>query len=154
DANGCTFIYPSNPVEIHEPPQPVVDVVSNQGPYCDQAPGGAINFTSPIAGVAFDWTITDDVGFGSSGHANILPFTGANPGTSIKTVTVHVIPSLGVCIGHENTFTITVNPTPTVGSVANQGPYCNTDSGSAINFSSPVAGASFNWTSSDDVGFG
>src|SRR5207237_5974986 len=52
------------------------------------------------------------------------------------------------------TFTVTVNPTPTVASVPSQGPYCNGAPGAVITFTSPESGATFAWTSSVNVGFG
>ena len=53
------------------------------------------------------------------------------------------------------TFTVTVNPTPSVNPIANA-TYCNGAAAAAINFSSPTTGGAitYTWTSSLNVGFG
>lgn len=48
---------------------------------------------------------------------------------------------------------VTVNPTPTVNSVGSI-VYCNNSPGASIGFSGPVAGTTFSWTGSINVGFG
>ncbi len=135
-------------------PTPTVNAVANQGPYCNTNAGLAINFSGPVAGTTFSWTSTVNVGFGVGGVGNIGAFTASNPGTAPVTATVTVTPSANGCVGTPRTFTVTVNPTPTVNLMANQGPYCNTNAGLAINFSGPVAGTTFSWTSTVNVGFG
>src|SRR6185369_6493067 len=57
------------------------------------------------------------------------------------------------CVGTPATFTVTVNPTATVNTVANR-THCNSASGSAITLSGPVSGTTFSWTSTVNVGFG
>src|SRR5205807_4246914 len=135
-------------------PLPTVNSVVNQGPYCNGASGAAIPFSGPIAGTTFSWTSSANVGFGTSGTGNIAAYTSANAGTAPVTATVTVTPTAKQCVGASITFTVTVNPTPAVNGVANQGPYCNGSSGAALPFSGPVAGTTFSWTSSANVGFG
>ena len=57
------------------------------------------------------------------------------------------------CEGPPTSFTVTVNPTPKVNTIANA-TYCNNES-TAINFTSPTTGGtvSYHWTSTQDVGF-
>src|SRR5205807_2592026 len=135
-------------------PLPTVNSVVNQGPYCNGASGAAVRRGGPVAGTTFSWTSSANVGFGISGTGNIAAYTAANAGTAPVTATVTVTPTANGCVGPTAAFTVTVNPTPTVNSVANQGPYCNGASGAAMNFSGPVAGTTFSWTSSANVGFG
>lgn len=52
------------------------------------------------------------------------------------------------CTGTPQSFTITVNPTPTVNTVPNQ-TVCNGSTVGPINFSGPVAGTTFNWTNNN-----
>ena len=49
------------------------------------------------------------------------------------------------CNGPSKTFTITVNPTPTVAKPANQ-TVCNNASTTAVNFSGTVTGTTYSWT--------
>lgn len=59
-----------------------------------------------------------------------------------------------VCTGTPTTFTITVNPTPTVNAVASQ-TVCNGASTTAVNFSGAVPGTVYNWTNNTtSIGLG
>ncbi len=59
-----------------------------------------------------------------------------------------------ICTGTPTTFTITVNPTPTVNAVANQ-TVCNGASTTAVNFSGAVPGTVYNWTNNTtSIGLG
>ena len=78
-------------------------------------------------------------------------YTGNNNNGSFVGSPVWIIPSTapipGGCQGTPITFTITVNPTPTVNPVANQ-VVCNNAPTTAINFTSPTTGGTivYNWT--------
>ena len=78
----------------------------------------------------------------ASGTGNIASFTAINATNAPVVATIVVTPSYtngGVtCIGSSKTFTITVNPTPTVNAVANQ----TVCAGALVTatFSGPVAG--------------
>src|SRR5207248_1485856 len=135
-------------------PTPTVASVSNQGPYCNGATGTAISFSSPEGGATFNWTSTGNVGFGLSGSGNMASCAETNRTTAPVVVTVSATPTANGCPCPTLFRSVTVNPTPTVASVSNQGPYCNGATGTAISFSSPEGGATFNWTSTGNVGFG
>ncbi len=62
-------------------------------------------------------------------------------------------PSPGSCAGSTFTVTVTVYPAATVNAVSNA-TYCGGAAGSAITFGSNLAGATYAWTSTSDVGFG
>jgi hypothetical protein len=121
--------------------------------YCNGASAGALNFTSGVAGTTFTWTASANVGFGASGSGNIPGYTATNTTTATIVSTVIVTPSAAGCPGVADTFLITVNPTPTVGAHG-EATYCNGDSASAITFTGGVAGTTFTWTSTINVGFG
>src|SRR6185369_915838 len=104
-------------------------------------------------GSTFTWTSSVNVGFGLSGSGNIPAYTAANAGTTIVTATVTVTPTANGCVGTPSTFTVTVYPTATVTGVGNR-THCNGASGTLITLSGPVAGSTFTWTSSANVGFG
>lgn len=122
-------------------------------PLCNSSASTGINFSSSSPSATFSWSSSVNVGFGVSGTGNIPAFTATNAGTSVLTATVTVIPSVGGCPGVSRTFTVTVNPTPTVNAIANS-VFCGGISVAGINFSSPTAGTTFSWISSNNVGFG
>jgi hypothetical protein len=149
--NGCTGVPSTFTITVR--PSSSVNPVSNVN-LCNGATGAAINFSSPIAGTTFAWTSTANVGFGTTGSGNIAAYTATNPTSAPITATVTVTPIYNGCNGSPQTFTVTVNPTnSTVNPVAST-VYCDDASASAINFSSPIAGATFDWVSSVNVGFG
>ena len=140
------------PVSITVNPTPVVSAVANAA-YCNGAAGLAIVFNSITAGTSYSWTSNANVGFGTAGVGSIPAFTAANATSAPIVATVTVTPSAGTCPGAAITFTVTVNPTPTVNAIANA-TYCGGAAGAAINFSGSVAGTTYNWTSNVNVGFG
>jgi len=98
-------------------------------------------FTGPGA-PTFSWTNSNTaIGLGASGNGDIS-FTSAN--VAAPTVaTITVTPSENGCIGPNQTFTITVNPLPTV----NQPAAVTVCAGAPVSVNlSGTAGATFNWT--------
>ena len=107
-------------------PKPIVNNITGAPfTYCNGVAAPAINFfstTTPAGIVSYAWTSTVDVGFGLNGTGNIGAFTALNTTNAPITTTVSVVAStLTGCSGAPKTFTITVNPTPTVTITAN---YC------------------------------
>jgi hypothetical protein len=88
----------------------------------------------------------------ASGTGNIASFIASNTGTTPVVATITITPSYtnaGVtCIGAVRTFTITVNPTPTVNALPNL-TVCNNTATGAISFNGAVTGTVFNWTNSN-----
>ncbi|MBI1769315.1 MAG: S-layer family protein, partial [Bacteroidetes bacterium] len=112
--------------------------------YCNGAATGAISFSGTAT--SFDWTNSDaSIGLAASGTGNIS-FTATNPGVSSVVATIVVTPKYGTCSGGTQTFTITVDPTPSVGAVSNQA-VCHGAAVAAINFAGTAT--SFDWTNSD-----
>jgi gliding motility-associated-like protein len=63
----------------------------------------------------YNWTNdTPSIGLAGSGTGNILPFNAINTGTTPVVATITVTPVTGGCAGTPITFTITVNPSPTL----------------------------------------
>src|SRR6185312_972634 len=113
--------------------------------------------TSNVTGATFAWTSSNDVGFGTSGNGNISTFTATNNTSAPVTTTVTVTPTANGCGGTSSSFTITVNPTAKVTNTFASPvayTYCNNSTGSSVNFTSDVTGATFGWTCSADIGFG
>jgi gliding motility-associated-like protein len=139
-------------------------VVVNQNPtanvpasatYCPGDPVPSGTFTSTPAGGTFNWTNTNTaIGLGAGGTGNAPAFTAANAGSTAISGTISVTASLSGCTGPPSTYTITVNPEPTVIVPANI-IVCNGDAVPASLFGSTPAGASFSWTNSiTSIGLG
>ena len=111
---------------------------------------------TPSATTSFAWTNSrTSIGLAASGTGNIPAFTATNYTNAPVTATVVVTPtnteSAGgttvACVGPTQSFTYTVNPIPTVNTVADQ----NVCAGTAVTlpFSGFVAGTVFEWTNSN-----
>ncbi|MBL7864402.1 MAG: hypothetical protein JNK10_05980, partial [Cyclobacteriaceae bacterium] len=115
---------------------------------CNGTLTGAVTFTG-TAGATFNWTNNDtSIGLGASGTGNIAAFTATNAGTIPVVATITVTPQTAgpLCIGTPQTFTITVNPTPTVSDPLDQ-VVCNGALTAAVNFSG--TGTHYDWTNND-----
>jgi len=127
---------------------PTVTVPSNFA-VCNNGTVAATNFTSTPAGATYTWTNTNTaIGLAASGTGNIASFTAHNTGTSPITATIAVTPTLSGCAGSPSSYTITVNPTPTV-TVPSNISVCNGGTVSATSFTSTPAGGTFSWTNSN-----
>ncbi len=110
-----------------------------------------VNFTgSP--GATFQWTNNNTaIGLGASGSGNIS-FTATNPANP-EVGTITVTPVQGSCQGTPVTFTITVNPGPTVDNPGDQTACAGQQV--TVNFTSPAGNPTFNWTNSNTaIGLG
>ncbi|MFN8303116.1 MAG: choice-of-anchor D domain-containing protein [Saprospiraceae bacterium] len=148
-SNSCTFVITVNP-------RPTVDDPANQV-VCNGAMTTAVNFTGAVPGTVYNWTNDNiSIGLAASGSGNIAAFMATNTGTTPVVATITVTPSYtnaGVtCYGDPQSFTITVNPTPTVADPADQ-VVCNNALTTAVSFTGAVTGTTYNWTN-DDVSIG
>lgn len=119
---------------------------------CNGSSTQAVNFTSSVNNSSYSWTNTNTtIGLGASGNGPIPSFIAVN-GTNIPQVATITVTSsftnAGVtCTGTTQTFTITVNPTPTVNDPLDL-TLCNNAQTNPINFTGNVAGTVYNWTNS------
>ena len=130
-------------------PTPTVVQPANQV-VCNTSNTTAVTFTGAVTGTVFNWTNnTTSIGLAASGTGNIASFVAVNAGVAPVVATITVTPSYtngGVtCTGTPRTFTITVNPTPTVNQPANQ-VVCNRSNTTAVAFTGAVTGTVYNWT--------
>ena len=100
----------------------------------------------------FTWTNNNtSIGLAASGTGNIASFTALNATNAPVVATIVVTPSYtngGVtCSGSPRTFTITVNPIPTVAPVSNKA-YCTGATTQLIPFNG-TPGSVYNWTNSN-----
>ncbi len=147
--NGLTCQGTPESFTITVNPTPAVDAIANPAPYCTGDATAAIVFTgNGVAGTTYNWVNTgDDIGMGAmAGSGDIASFNTVNTGTTVLTATIEVTPSTASCTGATESFTITVNPNPTVDAVTSQ-TLCTSDNTAAINFTgNAVAGVSYEWT--------
>jgi len=142
----CTGIPTTFTITVN--PTPTMDGVLNQA-VCNGATASAVSFTSPFNGVNYQWTNdVPSIGLQASGTGSLLPFTAVNPGNTPRIATITVTPVSQNCPGVPATFTLTVNPTPTVSPVASLTLCANTSSG-LTGFTGAVAGTVFQWTNSN-----
>jgi gliding motility-associated-like protein len=93
-------------------------------------------------GAVFNWTNSNPaIGLAGNGAGNIS-FSSVNPGAAPVTATIVVTPSLFGCVGQPKTFTITVNPAPTMVDPADVSACVGQSV--AVNFSA-TNGATFTW---------
>ncbi|MFZ4520569.1 MAG: PKD-like domain-containing protein [Bacteroidales bacterium] len=141
-ANGCTGTPSSFTITVN--PTTTVNTLLSEV-YCNGVSASAITFSSPVAGTTYAWVnTTPSIGLAANGTGNISSFTATNTGTTPVVATITVTPSANGCVGTPSSFTITVNPTPTVNPIADAS-YCNGTTTLAITVGSPVAGTTFTW---------
>lgn len=146
-ANGCTGTSKSFTITVN--PTPNAANIANQA-ICNGAPTTAVIFTGTVAGTTFTWT-NDNITTGLptiSGTGIIPVFMGTNS-TSVPNVSnIVVTPTANGCTGTAKSFSITINPTPTVAPVANQ-VHCNGEATTAVIYTGTVAGTTYSWTNNN-----
>jgi gliding motility-associated-like protein len=139
-------------------PTPNVTVPQNIS-ICNGEDTNIVDFVNNVIGTVNNWTNSNpSIGLAASGTGNPPIFTATNSTNAPITSTITVTPSFtnsGItCTGAPQTFTITVNPTPTFTISPNTSPlvFCSGDAVGSINFSSPVSGAiNYQWDSSNPL---
>ncbi len=145
-ANGCngtpkTFTITVNPVpDVTQPADQTL---------CNNSSTAPINFSGAVNNTTYNWTNTNTaIGLAASGSGNIPSFTVNTNSNTVQTATITVTPTVNGCTGTPKTFTITVNPIPTVLQPPAQ-TLCNNSSTAAVNFSGAVNNTAYNWTNSN-----
>jgi uncharacterized delta-60 repeat protein/gliding motility-associated-like protein len=142
-ANGCSGTPGTFTITVN--PTPTVNAVASQT-LCSGAATTAITFTGAVSGTSYSWSNSNtSIGLAATGTGGIASFTAVNTTGTVQTATITVTPAANGCTGAPATFTITVNPTPSVNAVTNQS-LCAGAATSAVNFSSPASGTSYSWT--------
>jgi gliding motility-associated-like protein len=148
EINGCSGAPVSFTITVN--PTPTVDTPANQTK-CDGKTTDAVNFSGNIpSGVTYNWANTNPaIGLPTTGNGNITPFTATNTTTASISGTITVTPEIGSCTGTSTSFTITVDPVPTVIKPADQ-IKCIGETTDAITFSGNIAtGVTYGWTNSN-----
>ena len=153
--NEVQCVGPQETFTITVNPTPVLNPISSQT-VCNNAPTTAVNF-SASGSTNINWTNNlTSIGLAGSGGGtlpqSIPSFPATNNTSSAVTATITVSSFYNTtnlsCPGNEETFTITVNPTPTVNAVNNQ-VVCHNEPTTAVTFTGNVANTTYNWTNSN-----
>ena len=105
NTSTCSFTVTVNPtVTVNDPTDQVV---------CNSTPTTTVTFTGAVTGTTYNWTNDNtSIGLAASGSDNIASFTAINNSSTIQVATITVTPVANSCTGTPQTFTITVNQTP------------------------------------------
>ncbi len=149
---GVTCSGASQTFTIIANPTPTANAVASQV-RCNGTATAAVTFGGAVTGTVYNWTNNQpSIGLAASGTGNIASFTATNASGAPVVATITVTPSYtngGVtCMGASQTFTITVNPTPTVSAVANQ-TFCSGLTAGPLNFTSNATGTTYVWSNSN-----
>lgn len=146
--NSCGTAVATKVVTIQ--PTPTVNTVANQV-VCNGASTAPVTFGGTVPGTTYTWTNDNtSIGLPASGSGNIASFIATNSSSNAVIANITVTPSANSCTGMAQSFTITVRPTPTVNTVANQ-VICNGALSAAVAFSGAVAGTSYSWTNDNST---
>jgi gliding motility-associated-like protein len=150
-ANNC----PGSPltVTVNVLPLPIVDPILNVT-LCPNDNHTQPPFNANIQGVSFAWTNSNTaIGLPASGNGNIPNFTAAANNTNAPvSATITVSPTLNGCAGPDLTFTISVNPTPTITTSPLNQTVCEGNPSIPVVLTSNVSATQFTWNSSTSSG--
>ena len=143
--NGCSLI---KPVVVVVNKTPSITAIPNSVK-CNNQASGIINFSSDVIGASFAWTNdSPSIGLVASGTGNIPSFTALNSTTNPIIATIKVTATANDCTSTIETFTITVNPIPTVNQPTNQ-EVCNGSSTTVISFTGNIPETIYTWTNNN-----
>jgi uncharacterized protein (TIGR02145 family) len=149
------------PIDVRIKPIPVVsNTILSEGICSGGSP--TITLQSSPSGASFSWVASNPDGLVNNytpvmGDGDLLSeVLNLNPGVFVPGIVIYsVTPTLDGCQGTAtNTFTITVNPAPTVNTLTDQ-VACHNETIPIIPLTGPTPGTQFNWTNSNtSVGLG
>ncbi|HOW26600.1 MAG TPA: HYR domain-containing protein, partial [Bacteroidales bacterium] len=133
-------------------PSATVNPIPSQA-YCNGDVAPATVLSGPIPGTTFSWTNNNTaIGLPASGQGDVPSFTALNATISPISATITITPAYGTCPGLVSTYTITVNPTPTVNPVSSQ-TYCENATVPETVLSGTIPGTTFSWVN-NNIGIG
>ncbi len=145
---GATCVGATENVTIIVNPTPQVNDPIDQV-ICAGSQVAAVNFTG--TGTSYNWTNTiPAIGLIGSGTGNITGFTGINNGVNPLIAQISVTPQYLnanlTCSGTIETFSLTIDPLPTVQfSLPNQ-TICSASASSVVNITSSSPGVTISWS--------
>ncbi len=149
---GC--VGPTDAYTITVNPVPVITAEADQS-FCAGAAVPLNTITSVPAGATFTWTNSNTaIGLAASGTGDIPAFTATNATAAPITATITITPTLGTCVGANDVYIITINPSPTVNAETDL-TFCAGDAVPLNTITSTPGGATFNWTNTNTaIGLG
>ena len=145
-ANTCTGTPTSYTILVN--PIPNVNAVPS-ATYCSGIAVPATAFTGSVTGTTFNWVNTNTtIGLGANGVGNAPGFTATNAGSGPISGVVTVTPSANTCTGTPTSYTVVVNPIPTVNAVPST-TYCSGIAVPATTFTGSVLNTTYNWANSN-----
>ena len=146
-ANGCDGTIRQFTITVN--PRPIITTSLGGVIICNNTPAVSIPLSGSVIGTSFDWTNdAPTIGLAASGSGDISGFTAVNTGSLPIIATVNVIPTANGCEGTPKSFTITVNPTPTVDAIPNQ-ELCSGFPTNAVNFTGNIGTTTYHWTNNN-----
>jgi gliding motility-associated-like protein len=144
--NGCSGN--TEVFSITVTPIPTLNSVANQN-LCAGQDITPINFAFNPSNATISWTnTTTSIGLAANGNGNIPAFTTVNGGTTVQNAVLSAYAIANACSSSVVTFTITVNPIPTLTTITSQ-TVCAGSQSNPINFNVLPANASVSWTNSN-----
>jgi gliding motility-associated-like protein len=129
-------------------PLPGLSSVSNKV-VCKTTSIPAQSVTSSISGTTFAWTNSNTaIGLAASGTGSVPAFTSINNTSAPITATITITGTAPTGCQSQVTYTITVNPTPTVNQPTSQ-TLCAGASTTATAFTGSTTGATYTWSNSN-----
>ena len=144
-ASSCA----GSPLQVFAYVNPVATIAALTSPtVCSQATITPTVFVSTPNGASFAWTVSNaQIGIAGPGSGQIAPWTAtANNTNAPITGTVTVTPTYNGCVGTANSFTVTINPTPTVTNNALAQSICSGANTAAVTWTSNLVGTTYAWT--------
>jgi len=144
-ASSCA----GSPLQVFAYVNPVATIAALTSPtVCSQATITPTIFVSTPNGASFAWTVSNaQIGIAGPGNGQIAPWTAtANNTNAPITGTVTVTPMYNGCVGTANSFTVTINPTPTVTNNALTQSICSGANTAAVTWTSNLVGTTYAWT--------
>ena len=150
-ANGCTGIPLTFRITIQ--PVPHVTNPSLSELICSGTKNSAVNLMVDAAGSNFNWVVTSPaglIGYTPTGSGTVIPSTTIINTLNIQgTINYQVTPVYGTCSGPATTYSVNVNPLPTVTNVLEQ-TVCSETATASVTLTSNVAGTQFDWNVTPD----
>jgi large repetitive protein len=148
-ANDCVGTILQFTITVN--PRPIITTSLGGVIICNNTPAVSIPLSGNVIGTSFDWTNdAPTIGLAASGSGDISGFTAVNTGSLPIIATVNVIPKANGCEGTPKSFTITVNPTPTVDAIPNQ-ELCSGFPTNAVNFTGNIGTTTYHWTNNNSA---
>ena len=148
-ANECEGISQTFTITVN----PTPDIIAPENmEACNGEIVSAVSFTGNVSGTTYSWSNDHpEIGLAATGTGNLSSFTASNTTDSPIIATITITPAANNCEGTKQSFTITVNPTPTVDAGEDQTICSNGDAGISATLGGGITAGT--WSSSGTGSF-